>query len=281
MAKDSKIEWTNHTFNPWWGCVRVSPACRNCYAEAIAHRFGISVWGKRSERRMLSDAYWSEPYKWNKSAEVAGVRPRVFCASMADVFEDRTELDPLRLRLWELIDRTKSLDWLLLTKRPHLVRQMVPWGALWPENVWLGTTAETQLWAERRVPQLLNYPARVRFVSCEPLLGAIDLSPWMYEPSGRKGIDWVIAGGESGHHSRPSNPEWFRSLRDQCTEAGVAFHFKQWGNWHPASLDSANRHRCRNLQRADGSYVVLMNVGKKAAGRKLDDSEWNGMPNAA
>ena len=222
MAEHSKIEWTHHTFNPWWGCAKVSPACEHCYAETWAKRVGQDVWGKRSDRRFFSDRHWSEPLRWDRQAESQRKRARVFCASMADVFEDRRDLDGPRARLWDLIERTRNLDWLLLTKRPELVGCLAPWGNRWPRNVWLGTTAEDQRRANDRVPMLLGCPAAVRFLSCEPLLSQIDLTSWISE------IDWVIAGGESGAKARPMQPEWLRGVRDLCVGNGVAFHFKQW-----------------------------------------------------
>ncbi len=163
MAQNSSIEWTDHTFNPWWGCAKVSPACDNCYAELWAKRMGHQVWGAAAERRFFSDAHWTEPLAWNEEAVATGQRKRVFCASMADVFERRAELHSQRDRLWELIQSTPSLDWLLLTKRPQNVRGMVPWGKKWPANVWLGTTVENQTYAEKRLPFLLQHPAAVRF----------------------------------------------------------------------------------------------------------------------
>lgn len=277
MAKNSKIEWTHHTFNPWWGCTRVSPACRHCYAEALAHRFGLDVWGKGSERRLLSDTYWRQPLAWNRQAEASRTRARVFCASMADVFEDLRQLDPVRDRLWALIAKTPHLDWLLLTKRPEVVGRLVPWREAWPTNVWLGTTIENQKWADRRAPALLQYPAAVRFVSCEPLLGPVDLSPWLSDERSRS-INWVIAGGESGHHARPSNPEWFQSLRDQCRAHAVAFHFKQWGNWKPIGADQVNGHKSRVLRSVEGQPIHLVNIGKKAAGRDLEGRRWDQLP---
>jgi protein gp37 len=275
--KNSKIEWTHHTFNPWWGCERVSPACKHCYAETLAHRFGLEVWGKGNDRRWLSEAYWRQPLAWDRQARAVRKQARVFCASMADVFEDRRDLDPWRARLWALIERTPNLDWLLLTKRPERVGRLAPWGAQWPANVWLGTTIENQKWAERRAPLLLEFPAAVRFVSCEPLLGPVDLTPWMGCASGRA-IDWVIAGGESGHHSRPTSPEWLASLRDQCRENSVAFHFKQWGNWLPVSADQVNGLPSRTLRSIEGEPIQLVNVGKQRAGRRLDGREWNQLP---
>ncbi|WP_084603034.1 DUF5131 family protein [Rubritepida flocculans] len=265
MAKNSRIEWTDHTFNPWWGCVKVSPACKHCYAEAWAKRVGAAVWGARAPRRFFGEAHWAEPRRWNREAESSGRRHRVFCASMADVFEDRRDLDPWRARLAELITETPWLDWLLLTKRPDRAAALAPWGERWPRNVWLGATVETQTWAERRLPELAKVPAHVRFLSCEPLLGRLDLSLWL-----RPYIHWVIAGGESGGHARPSDPAWFRALRDQCVEAGVPFHFKQWGNWVPAVDRTA-------AARMMGG-TPLVRVAKKAAGRHLDGQIWDQFP---
>lgn len=275
--KNSKIEWTHHTFNPWWGCERVSPACKHCYAETLAHRFGLDVWGKFSDRRWLSDAYWRQPLAWDRQAREQRTRARVFCASMADVFEDRRDLDPWRERLWALIALTPNLDWLLLTKRPECVAGLVPWDAVWPDNVWLGATVENQKWADRRAPLLIKFPAAVRFVSCEPLLGSVDLSPWLKGPAERT-IDWVIAGGESGHHARPMSPEWLKALRDQCRVHSVAFHFKQWGNWLPVPPSKVNGHKCRTLRSTVGEPIQLVNIGKNAAGRRLDGREWNQLP---
>ena len=150
MAKNSAIEWTHHTFNPWWGCTKVSPGCKHCYAETWSKRLGQDLWGARAARRELSDGYWRQPLAWNVSALKAGRRTRVFCASMADVFEDRRDLDSKRERLWALIEQTPKLDWLLLTKRPQNVARLAPYGETWPDNVWLGATAENQKWLDRR-----------------------------------------------------------------------------------------------------------------------------------
>jgi protein gp37 len=281
MAKDSRIEWTHHTFNPWWGCVRVSPACKYCYADTWARRVGHKVFGNGAPRRFLSEAYWKQPLAWHREAAQAGRRERVFCASMADVFEDRDELNPWRARLWDLIDRTPNLDWLLLTKRPQHVGDMVPWGQKWPFNVWLGTTVETQRWAEERLPVLLQYPATVRFLSCEPLLGPLDLRPWLKPDENGRAVDWIIAGGESGPHARPPNPDWLRSLRDQGAAHGTAFHFKQWGNWRPDEGDATRRQtwrQTRQLRDAAGTPVTMVNMGKKEAGRNLDGAQWDGLP---
>jgi len=277
MAKDSAIEWTHHTFNPWWGCTKVSPGCKHCYAETWAHRVGQDVWGIHAARREMSDGYWRQPLAWNAQAERADRRARVFCASMADVFEDRRELDASRRRLWTVIDTTPHLDWLLLTKRPQNVRRLAPWSSRWPRNVWLGTTVETQRWVDKRLPHLLSHPAAVHFLSCEPLLGPLDLTPWL--TLGARRVAWVIAGGESGHRARPMNPEWARAIRDQCTSHGVPFHFKQWGNWRPAAGTMGERD-VRVLQ-AHGSPVAMVRLNKKLSGRTLDGELWDGLPATA
>lgn len=276
MAKDSKIEWTHHTFNPWWGCERISAACKNCYAETWAHRLGLDLWSKGAPRRTMSDAYWRQPLAWNKAAAAAKRRDRVFCASMADVFENRDDLGEPRERLWRLIASTPNLDWLLLTKRPQHVGALVPWNE-WPHNVWLGTTVENQRWAQKRLPHLLAHDAAVHFVSCEPLLGPLDLAPWLAAPKGGRAIGWVITGGESGHRARPMNPEWARGLRDQCEAYGVPFLFKQWGNWLPAD-GAVNQRQLRQVPGIEGVPIQMVNIGKKAAGRLLDGEQWDGIP---
>jgi protein gp37 len=135
MGKNSSIEWTHHTFNPWWGCSKISSACDNCYAEKWAKRSGQEVWGASADRRFFGDSHWNEPIKWNRDAEKSRSRQRVFCASMADVFEGRSDLDASRKKLWNVIFQTPMLDWLLLTKRIENVDKMVPWEKKWPDNV--------------------------------------------------------------------------------------------------------------------------------------------------
>jgi len=275
MAKDSSIEWTHHTFNPWWGCTKVSPGCKNCYAETFSRRIGQHIWGRRADRRFFGDAHWREPLKWNTEAARRRIRSRVFCASMADVFEHRAELSPVRERLWELIAETPALDWLLLTKRPEYVSRLVPWANNWPSNVWIGVTAENQQWAARRIPILLQLPAAVRFLSCEPLLGPVDLTSWI---RGERRIDWVIAGGESGHKARPMSPEWARKLRDQCADAAVPFHFKQWGHWRPDHDKAAPTRKRLRIDGSEGRTITLVRMGKHAAGRDLDGRTWDEFP---
>ena len=274
MGKNSRIEWTDHTFNPWWGCTKVSAACKNCYAEAWSKRVGQKVWGVKADRRFFGDKHWSEPLKWNFEAGVMGQRLRVFCASMADVFEDRPELNLWREKLWTLIEATPQLDWLLLTKRPELVTRFVRWGADWPHNVWLGTTVEDQDSADARLAHLSEVPATIRFISAEPLLGSLNIRPWLGST-----IDWVITGGESGPKARPSSPSWFRELLSQCMAARVPFHFKQWGDWVPGHSFNHPAMRVETTREADDG-TVMFRVGKKAAGRLLDGAMWDGLPKA-
>lgn len=237
---------------------------------------GHQLWGTAAPRRFFGDTHWREPVKWNEEAELAGTRKRVFCASMADVFERRFDLNTERGRLWQLIQRTPSLDWLLLTKRPQNVERMVPWGDNWPVNVWLGTTIENQTLAEKRLPFLLKNPAAVRFLSCEPLLGSLNLRPW-FKKKGLHSIDWVIAGGESGGNSRPMHPDWAVGLLHQCEEFNVPFHFKQWGHWVPAELINETS-RPRLLELRNERAVEMVRVTKKLAGRILEGTTWDGVP---
>jgi protein gp37 len=235
VAENSKIEWTDHTFNPWWGCQKISPACDRCYAEAQAHRWGHELWGKYADRRQMSESHWRKPLVWNEDAEKEGVSRLVFCASMADVFEDRQDLYVPRARLWELIAETWHLDWLLLTKRPENIDVMMPfrWQQSAPLNVWVGATAENQKLYHERVAHLAGLPFDA-FLSLEPLLEPIDLQPEVAD-FGR--IKWVIVGGETGPGARPMDPDWAREIRDQCAEYGVAFFMKQMTNRAPIPQD--------------------------------------------
>lgn len=281
MGKDTSIEWTHHTFNPWWGCVRVSAACDHCYAETWAKRLGADVWGPKTERRFFGDAHWKEPLKWNADAVAQGVRKRVFCASMADVFENRVDLVPHRLRLLDLIAKTPQLDWLLLTKRIHLVKKQLPKGYVFPSNVWLGTTVENQAEADKRIRHLLEFATPgVRFLSCEPLLGPLDLRRFLTKNEAGVGVDWVIAGGESGHGSRPMEPQWPDELRKQCTSARVPFHFKQWGHWAPVELatDALTKRTVIHIVKQGDLEIQLAAVGKGKAGRVLGGRHWDQFP---
>lgn len=245
MGIDTKIEWAHHTFNAWIGCTKVSPGCDHCYAaRQDAHRrWTPDGWG--GPRRRTSAEYWKQPLKWDRAAARKGERHRVFCSSLADVFDNQVDA-AWRADLWPLIAATPHLDWLLLTKRPQNIKKMLPadWGSGY-QNVWLGTTVENQAEADRRIPHLLAVPARVRFLSCEPLLGPVNLrnafivgpeGGWEWWGAERHMLHWVIVGGESGPGARPMHPDWARSLRDQCATAGVPFFVKQLSSGGPKAI---------------------------------------------
>jgi protein gp37 len=309
VAENSAIEWTDHTFNPWEGCQKVGPGCDHCYAETRNARFGGGTapnWGPGAPRRRTSSSNWRKPIAWQADAArffaEHGRRQRVFCASLADVFDNSVE-DMWRAELANLISDTPDLDWLLLTKRIGNASEMlqIAFDGDTPANVWLGATIVNQTEADRDIPKLLATPAAVRFLSMEPLLGPVSLEEawhgedalsgecwgdcgWCakgYPPlhncasnlqseaawlKGRSGLDWVIVGGESGHNARPMHPDWARSLRDQCAAAGVPMLFKQWGEWAPSAA---------NMGHGDG---LMAKVGKKVAGRLLDGVQHDGMP---
>lgn len=241
MSETTGIEWTDHTFNIAWGCLKVSPGCAHCYAETLAKRYGHAVWGPATttSRRTFGAKHWAEPLRWNAKAAAAGERRRVFCSSMADVFEDHPTIDAERAKLWPLIRATPWLDWQLLTKRPERIAPNLPddWGAFGYDNVWLGTSIEGQDYLER-MAILGEVPATVRFVSCEPLLAPLSLRSFL------ELIDigeewWVIVGGESGPGCRPMALDWARTLRDECDEFAVHFFLKQLGGSNPRAHDLA------------------------------------------
>lgn len=347
MAETSAIEWTDSTFNPWIGCTKISPACDHCYAEALMDtRHGRVKWG--GERSRTSPGNWKLPRRWQKQAAAFfaehGRRQRVFCSSLADVFDNQVPTE-WRDDLWALIRDTPDLHWQLLTKRPQNIGKMLP--AYWDEvkgHVWLGTTVEDQQRANLNIPHLLQHDSAVRFISVEPMLGPIDLTTCALgyfkneaigadllstrrphaigatvagavdalrglvkarvefdEPFAMTGdrthlLDWVIAGSESGSQARPSHPDWFRSLRDQCAAAGVPFLFKQWGHWRepeegeeydtgkgrlaspPAFLVSRDGTVHCFEESAGADPAAMLGVGKKRAGRILDGVEHNGFP---
>ena len=349
MGVNSNIEWTDATFNPWRGCTKVSAGCANCYADTLSKRNPgvLGVWGPNGTRVVAAEAQWALPVKWNRDAGIAFdkyrcgggpnkppyERPRVFCASLSDVFEgwqgdvrnsagqkvwatpngvwmasspidfhgnpiepDRQpnpDVKPLtmqdvRSRLFALIDATPNLNWLVLTKRPENIARMMPeyptTGGVHP-NLWLGVSVENQHAAAERIPHLLKVPAKVRFLSCEPLLSAVDLSPWLVTDmraesggiSQPNQIHWVIAGGESGPNARPMNPAWARSIRDQCVAVGVAFHFKQWGEYGPEQTKSVAFTPVYSGVPMDPP-APMFRVGKVAAGRTLDGRTWDEVP---
>lgn len=255
MGSKTNIAWCDHTFNPWRGCTRVSEGCRNCYAETMSKRNSLvlGIWGPNGTRVMASQDMWHEPIVWNRQVRKERRRSRVFCASMADVFEDfggsvkdhkgdtlfvqsrmgadahetillarrEASLNDIRGLLWELIEKTTHLDWLLLTKRPENISRMMPPGD-WP-NVWLGVSVENQnnLW---RVDALIDAPCQVpvRFISYEPALGPLDCPELNLT-----GIDWVIYGGESGPGHRPDSNRWAWDVYQRCRKDMVAFFYKQ------------------------------------------------------
>ena len=228
MGENSAIAWTDHTFNPYWGCSKASSECEHCYAEKFAKRTGHDCFGPGKPRRFFGESHWREPLKWNAAAAESGVRARVFCGSMCDIFECNDSLDVHRARVMSLIAATPALDWLLLSKRPANAAFMLPptFREDSPRNLWLGTTIGCRA-SLPRLDDLRRLPAILRFLSCEPLLedlGPIDLT----------GIGWVIVGGESGPNCRPMEDDWARDIRDQCAAAGVPFFFKQRHGFKPA-----------------------------------------------
>jgi protein gp37 len=221
MAEKTSIAWCHATFNPWWGCVEVSTECDRCYARELSQRLGRARWGKDAPRFFFGDKHWAGPGAWNRKAAAAGERRRVFCASMADVCEERDDLEPHRQRLWTLIRETPALDWLLLTKRAGAMGRLIPADILALPYVWPGVTCghPDSQW---RVEKLVELEcAGPRWVSAEPLLDALRLEPWL----GR--IGWVITGGESGSGYRVMDLAWLRALVDQCRDARSAIFVKQ------------------------------------------------------
>lgn len=258
MAQHTAIQWADATFNPWIGCTKVSAGCDNCYAEELDRRraklWGGLHWGPGVPRRLAADATWAAPVAWNRAQakhEAAcaerGIapqpRPRVFCASLADVFDPEVP-NEWRERLWALIDATPQLNWLVLTKRPQMMEKMLP-GRWFPDalppkaNLWLGTTVENQDQANKRIPALLRMPAVVHFLSVEPMLEAVKVD---------YAVNWVICGGESGPGARPFNLAWAEDLQAHCDTAGVAFFMKQLGK-RPYTVE-------RTLDNAELPYVT-------------------------
>jgi protein gp37 len=308
--ENTKIQWCDHTFNPWIGCTKVSPGCAHCYAETLMDtRYRRVKWGAGNPRSRTSASNWHQPIKWNREALGAIVRPRVFCASLADWLDDEVPIEWLA-ELLALIQATPNLDWLLLTKRPENWEEQLaqaseylhPEGNIascWlhgdaPENVWVGTTVENQEMADKRIPLLLEIPAETRFLSCEPLLEEIDIFAASFNPPEkgddeikfgvnhrglRFGVDWVICGGESGPGARPMHPTWAMSVRDQCKDAGAPFYFKQWGEYVSTAAKEAVWKNGSTVP-AECEPMAYRKVGKHAAGRLLDGVEYNEFPGA-
>lgn len=276
MGEYTAIPWCTHTFNPWWGCENVSPGCAHCYAETLANRFYKGLWGKGHGFHFFGDKHWNEPLAWNRKAEGEGVRRRVFCASMADVFEYRDELIQPRLRLLQLVLDTPHLDWLFLTKREQEMAGFMDWyyrqeqGDLVP-NLWLGVTIENARFTHR-ADILRETSAAIRFISAEPLLGSLLKSrDYIEQPNvGRArpaaslnltDIDWVIAGAESGPKARPMDEEWVRELRDACLQTDLS-SADEW--------DPERRPAFFYKQRIDG--------GDKVSCPVLDGKQWVEFP---
>ncbi len=300
----SKIEWTDETWSPVTGCTRVSAGCDHCFARRMAKRLAGRFGYPKDEpfAVTLHPSKLDAPLRWRKPR-------RVFVVSMGDLFHP--DVPSIFLcEVFAVMAASPTHTFQILTKRPERMRDWLTRGPdpMWPfPNVWLGVSVEDQDAAEERIPLLLDTPAAVRFVSCEPLLGPVDLDqwtvrdlsecctehmPWLRQPDDpgdgppSGGLDWVIAGGESGPRARPAHPDWFRGLRDQCQAAGVAFHFKQHGasefipaghwraDWADRSArDAANWHRW-----PDGSWTNLHFADKQTAGRRLDGRTWDEVP---
>ncbi len=286
MGENTKIEWADHTFNPWIGCAKVSTGCLNCYAERdMDHRFGKVKWGPRGTRVKTSAKNWAKPRQWNKRAQANGRVETVFCASLADVFEEWPgshlaphEMDDWREELFQLMEETPWLVWLVLTKRPQNVLYMVPdqWyaGESWPANVWLGFSAEDQGNFDFRMDSAIYIPTPVLWISAEPLLGEIRM--WDYLETGE--MDWVIAGGESGPEARPTHKDWVDSLRDQCHGNDVPFFFKQWGEWLPAYESTEKYSPGKHEVHVWEDQRHSLKIGRQIAGRLLEGRTHNTLP---
>jgi protein gp37 len=218
MGKETEIQWTDHTFNPWMGCTKVSPGCKNCYAEQWAKTQGKAL-GIEWNRTPIAKKNWDDPKKWDK--KVSGTRETVFCASLADVFDPNAPQE-WRSRLWDLVKETPNLAWLLLTKRPQNIEIFLPREIMELENVWLGCSVENQEVADQRLPIMRSLPTSRTFLSVEPLLEPVSFS--------LEGISWIIVGGESGKQARPFHLEWASALAEQANYDQVPFFFKQAGS---------------------------------------------------
>ena len=307
MGTVSAIGWTSSTVNFWWGCTPVGPGCEHCYAEAWDRRTGGAHFGLGVARRKIKGATalmhrldkgaadWSADYELGLLSPECGPRRRVFVQSMSDLFDREVPLDWFR-EAWETIEACDRVDVQIVTKRVSAVeRRLAAIGrTTWPKHVGLIITVCNQAEAARDVPRLLALKAKLGIpwvgLSIEPMLGPIGLTPWLDR------IDWVICGGESGPRARPMHPDWARSLRDQCAAAGVAFFFKQWGEFEPIGpvwiegrgtlkagdtviepLGMAVRGDVPGCNPSFGSWR-LARVGKRRAGRILDGRTHDAFP---
>lgn len=315
MSDNSRIEWTDASWNPVTGCTKVSPGCDHCYAERDFNRFNGA--GAFDTVRLMPNRL-ATPLKWRRPR-------RIFVNSMSDLFHDDVP-DEFIAQVFAVMEATPRHTYQLLTKRHARLRALLSSSAflvllddarvaltpgcgdfVWPlPNIWLGVSVEDQKWADIRVPALIETPAAVRFLSCEPLLGRVALhGDWIHD------LHWIIAGGESGSEARPMHPDWARLLRDECMVARIPFFFKQWGEWEPigplygltpgdddevgqqardeaVALEVINRVRVVELERdgiiadgyqpADSRTWLMAKVGKKNAGRELDGRTWDEYP---
>ncbi|MEA3537649.1 MAG: phage Gp37/Gp68 family protein [Pseudomonadota bacterium] len=335
MADTTKIEWTDATWNPITGCTVHSAGCTNCYAMQLAGtRLRNHPSRKGLTREVNGNHVWTGEVRFNEQwllQPLQWKRPRdIFVCAHADLFHGFVP-DAWIDKIFAVMAMASHHRFQVLTKRSDRMRAYMTrpdlradlldaashltddwkwqargvWNAeTWPlPNVWLGVSVEDQKAADERIPDLLATPAAIRWLSCEPLLGPVDLNSvkrWSecnipeYGGEGyefisclRGGLDWIVCGGESGPNARPMHPDWARSLRDQCAAAGVPFHFKQWGEWvpggHPAaaalpatSLGDQMKLMAKSGQFPDGQSMFL--VGKKAAGRLLDGVQHDGVP---
>ena len=264
--ENTPIEWANHSFSAWVGCVKISPGCANCYACTQSVRFAGRVWGPGAPRHVHGPKYWAAPRRWNRRAERTGIKELVFANDFSDTFEEHPQVVEPRKRLFDLIDETPHLVWQILTKRPENIRKFYPrrWLRNPPHNVWLGVSVESKAYLDR-VRLLLKIRAVVHFLSIEPLLE--DLGRIKHVAT--KDIEWVIVGGESGRSKkkiRLMDADWVRGLRDQYVDAGIPFFFKQWGMFdnNPDKNDPTAKD----------------NGGKTKGGRMLDGRLWSEMPDA-
>ena len=274
IVENSDIEWTDHTFNAWWGCHKVSDACKFCYAETMANRFHPNLWGLNGQRLLTSNEYWKKLAQWDKKAAKVGVKHRVFPNSMSDIYENRADLVAPRERLFDEVEIRRNLIFMFLTKRAENIMALTSrWKHGFPDNVWVGVTAESQWQLDRRAPLLLDVPCNIKFLSCEPLLGNLQMGTYLLSDydraayggqmtgnESRSKINWVIVGGESGTTARPMWPEWVDNIFDQCQQSNTPFFFKQWGS---------------SVADANGKMV---NRHKKLNGRLFRGQEWNELP---
>jgi protein gp37 len=293
MGKITGIEWTDSTWNPIRGCSRVSEGCRNCYAESVAALFSSP--GRAYEGLAMfkgGDARWTgevrfiekhlaDPLGWKEPS-------KIFVNSMSDLFHPGVKHEWLA-SIFDVMARAPQHTYQILTKRPErmfdalLTAQAIgadferTYGHIWPPpNWWFGVSVEDQATANHRLPILARCPAATRFVSYEPALGPVNFAAAMGgDPRAVLAFDWIIVGGESGPRARPMHPDWPRSVRDLCSELGIPFFFKQWGEWMPR--DPQNQKEATRIAQLE-SGVVMSRIGKHDAGAILDGMQWRQFP---